>query len=169
MRNKILYNSNYSIQEHIQAIIPKKEKGSPKTLNFKGLFFSGFSYKNFDILFFREDSKKNDINIEITLDNTVFLAIFDLLTELPMHRNFSISTYENEVKITDLLLDKELIIKNSISNKEQLFFLDSRIFSIFKLNKKNLSRKTKIFLSNNEIYIFLDRKEKLLLIFKNPS
>ena len=166
---KILYNSNFSLEEQIYFIETYLSKNA-KEIKRIDMFILNTSYEGFqydEYLFLKEGgSSKNIKIIKNIIDINPFLWIFEQLNKLKIHRNFFIEVKKETLKISDILRKETKIFNNSTNNSLYLFSFDSRFFSIFKLNKKTMSNKSKFIRLDKEHGFLLIRKNKRFLLLK---
>lgn len=130
---KLLYSSNFTIQEFIKA-----------NKNIK-----------YDLL---EGTDLQDYSDLVPLQE-VFIFVENQLKKKPLHRLFFIKNNNGKVFIEDSLTkDKEYFKNNFLLSKEIVLF--SKIFQDFKLSKKVINKKSYLLVNENKITLFLYKLRK---------
>ncbi len=159
---KTIFTSNYSTkeQEHFIHSFFKKQYSVFTLLNKEYTVFKLHSFY-FGKETVRTLSGKN-LNPQIYLNIKILQWIIKKLQENKVHRNFKIEIKDKQVKVIDILfVDSFSITINSSLNRT--FFIDSRFFSLFKLNQKTLTNRSELFLSENKLILLLKRKKENFL------
>jgi hypothetical protein len=168
---KIIYTGNFPIEDQIKSIkySLKKEFNEEKiSKNILNKTYNGSKYNNYLIL---EDSgkkykKREQIQINEVLPIDSILWIIDSILENKIHRNFIISIKNDKLITKDILFKKEKTFILEKQYQDYQIFFDSRFLSYFKLNKKTLTKKSKIIISNNGFGILFNRKKRNFFFFK---
>lgn len=144
MKEKIL-TSNFSLQEQNERILKDIRKGEKFNFSFLNKNLVGIKENGISLLI-ESDEISQKLNPQIILSSYFLKKVFELALN-GVHRNIKITINKDNLEIDDVLYNKKFNIDNMVflSNKKE-FFIDTKIFSIFKLNLKTLNNKSTVYI-----------------------
>jgi len=169
---KVFFTSNYSYHEQIKYIenaLKKIHEPTEYSFNFLGNNFKGNKYHNIYVLTETNIESENKLKVLTFSAIEPIIDIYNKLVETPIQRIFKIIFTKKELKIKDTLFQVENTYNNITENTETddiLINFDSRLISLFKLNSKTLTKKSKFIVAEGfyGFVIFRSKKNILLLI-----
>lgn len=165
--------SNYSLEEQISSIETcfayMDKENTSISFRLAGKHFHGI--KNDKYSFLKESSDPSPILLTplYLLNYKFILNIINQLLISPIPRLFKITINESHTYVEDPLFKKKCevenkeFIENTFSKETKVFYIDSRAFYIFKLNKKTINKKSYFFVTENEAIFLLERKKQKML------
>lgn len=145
--------SNFSVEE--QELQIEKTLSSLSTVSKCKLFdINGISSSSFS--FYKTKYFNPDLEPLASIDNLLLLDLLKIINKNYTNRLLSI-TLSDKIEINDFL-NKENYHSSAKFKGKLSFLFDSRIFYIFKINKKTINKHTKLLVFKNYILIISSRK-----------